>query len=163
MQSSMATLQGRAIDDMVSSRKLLPTKEVTTEQRYTLSVKTADVKGASTDGRVWVTMFGSKDNSGRQQLRQSLTHKRQFERGQEDVFEIYCADIGTLQSVRIEHNSDVILSKPKSSNIYDGWLLESLSVHREITVHEQHPSPSAAHKTYDLFFLRFCVFFKEKS
>eukprot|EP00736_Rhodelphis_marinus_P000918 Rmarinus@m.27357 len=95
---------------------------------YHVKVYTSDVRGAGTDANVHLQLYGSKGDSG---LRKLDNSKNNFERGNVDVFEFTCADVGDLEKVFIGHDNSgfgaawhlqkVIVSVyPKASAAMDG-------------------------------------------
>lgn len=64
---------------------------------YMVSVKTGDVRGAGSDANVFLKIFGTKEDTGDVQLRQSENAWDKFERGRTDLFKIEAADIGKVE------------------------------------------------------------------
>ena len=60
--------------------------------KYNVQVITSDEKGAGTDANVKITMYGSLGDSGQRALEKRW--RDLFERGQSDVFELDCIDLG---------------------------------------------------------------------
>jgi hypothetical protein len=87
---------------------------------WTVTVKTASVKGAGTDSDVFIKLFGVKDQ--KQVVSENLSLESgqdDFERGKTDTFKVQTKDLGELHHVRIGHNGHGIGS---------GWMLEWLEV-----------------------------------
>uniref|UniRef100_A0A8C6JNJ0 Uncharacterized protein n=1 Tax=Melopsittacus undulatus TaxID=13146 RepID=A0A8C6JNJ0_MELUD len=82
---------------------------------YTVKVKTGDKKNAGTDANVFITLYGSKDDTGIVSLKASKTNKNKFERGKVDEFTVESVDIGDLKKIKIGHDN-----KGNST----GWFLE---------------------------------------
>uniref|UniRef100_F7CL93 Lipoxygenase homology PLAT domains 1 n=1 Tax=Ornithorhynchus anatinus TaxID=9258 RepID=F7CL93_ORNAN len=72
---------------------------------YTVSVKTGDKKNAGTDANVFITLFGTEDDTGLTLLKSSKTNKNKFERGKIDVFTVETVDLGELRKIRIGHDN----------------------------------------------------------
>ncbi|MEW5309958.1 MAG: hypothetical protein WDW38_001797 [Sanguina aurantia] len=74
-------------------------------KRYRVQIKTSDIKGAGTDAKVSLTMFGEQDgkplSSGPMPLENSHNN---FERSMTDTFDV-AASIGTLKSILIGHDN----------------------------------------------------------
>ncbi|NXT03591.1 LOXH1 protein, partial [Jacana jacana] len=71
---------------------------------YTIKVYTGDQRGAGTDAKVHIILFGNEDKSEVFQLSQSLEHKDPFERGKVDTFKITTKKLGSLHSIEIGHD-----------------------------------------------------------
>lgn len=72
---------------------------------YTITLQTGDLKGASSDGNVYIEIFGELGSSGRQTL--TASSAQSFERNSTDVFRICCKDLGMLQKICISHDGKV--------------------------------------------------------
>jgi hypothetical protein len=76
---------------------------------YVVKTLTSDIKGAGTDAKVFVTIWGEVGGkevcTGRRELQKSETHRDKFERGHEDVFKVEALDLGTLVRLKIEHDA----------------------------------------------------------
>ena len=66
---------------------------------YVVSVKTGDVRGAGTDSNVFLKIFGTKEDTGTLQLRQSENAWDKFERNRTDQFKLEATDIGKVSTV----------------------------------------------------------------
>ncbi|KAK9824333.1 hypothetical protein WJX72_009517 [[Myrmecia] bisecta] len=82
-------------------RVLVPGGAKVKPRKYTVIVRTSDIRGAQTSAKVFITLFGSEANSGEVQLENS---SHNFERGRSDEFEV-AALIGDLQYIRIGHDN----------------------------------------------------------
>ena len=100
---------------------MLETEALTTT--YNVSVVTSDVRGAGTDARVYIQLFGDRSDSGKVPLETSKTNRNKFERGQTDLFEIKESDVGDIRKIRIGHDGsgpgagwhlkEVVIDAPK--------------------------------------------------
>ncbi|NWI83337.1 LOXH1 protein, partial [Dryoscopus gambensis] len=86
---------------------------------YMVKVKTGDKKNAGTDANVFITLYGSKDDTGIVSLKASKTNKNKFERGKVDEFTVESVDIGDLKKIKIGHDNK------GNSN---GWFLEWVEI-----------------------------------
>ncbi|NWV97363.1 LOXH1 protein, partial [Machaerirhynchus nigripectus] len=86
---------------------------------YTVKVKTGDKKNAGTDANVFITLYGSKDDTGIVGLKASKINKNKFERGKVDEFTVESVDIGDLKKIKIGHDNK------GNSN---GWFLEWVEI-----------------------------------
>uniref|UniRef100_A0A8C0AX22 Lipoxygenase homology domains 1 n=1 Tax=Buteo japonicus TaxID=224669 RepID=A0A8C0AX22_9AVES len=88
---------------------------------YTVKVKTGDKKNAGTDANVFITLYGSKDDTGMASLslKASKINKNKFERGKVDEFTVESVDIGDLKKIKIGHDN-----KGNST----GWFLEWVEI-----------------------------------
>lgn len=66
--------------------------------RYHIQVVTGDVRGAGTDGDVFLSLIGEKGTSGETELANSANN---FERGQVDQFTIQSDDIGQITAAEV--------------------------------------------------------------
>ncbi|XP_035377622.1 lipoxygenase homology domain-containing protein 1-like [Electrophorus electricus] len=85
--------------------------------KYEVIVITGQEKGAGTDARVFITIFGTNGDSGRRRLRQRC--RNLFERGRTDRFLLELLDMGELLRLRVEHDS---------RGPAPGWLLARVEV-----------------------------------
>lgn len=76
--------------------------EVGTEAVYECRVKTSDIRGAGTDAKVYLVLYGT--NSKTDEIHLS-NHTDNFERGQLDVFRLEFPDVGPIHKARIWHNN----------------------------------------------------------
>ncbi|XP_053910565.1 lipoxygenase homology domain-containing protein 1 [Cuculus canorus] len=86
---------------------------------YTVKVKTGDKKNAGTDANVFITLYGSKDDTGIVSLKASKINKNKFERGKVDEFTVESVDLGDLKKIKIGHDNK------GNSN---GWFLEWVEI-----------------------------------
>uniref|UniRef100_A0A8C3PVS5 Lipoxygenase homology domains 1 n=1 Tax=Chrysolophus pictus TaxID=9089 RepID=A0A8C3PVS5_CHRPC len=88
---------------------------------YIVKVKTGDKKNAGTDSNVFITLYGSKDDTGMDplSLKASKLNKNKFERGKIDEFTVESVDIGDLKKIKIGHDN------AGNSN---GWFLEWVEI-----------------------------------
>ncbi|KFP75955.1 Lipoxygenase homology domain-containing protein 1, partial [Acanthisitta chloris] len=86
---------------------------------YTVKVKTGDKKNAGTDANIFITLYGSKDDTGIVSLKASKINKNKFERGKVDEFTVESVDIGDLKKIKIGHDN-----KGNST----GWFLEWVEI-----------------------------------
>ena len=94
----------RGQDDGLTCRELLPgTMDAGANAGYQVKVMTGDVAGAGTDAKVFINVIGSKGPSGEKHLDNS--HKNDFEKGNEDVFDMHCAEIGRPEKINVWHNN----------------------------------------------------------
>ncbi|XP_012940880.1 lipoxygenase homology domain-containing protein 1 [Aplysia californica] len=86
---------------------------------YMVSVKTGDVRGAGTDANVFLKIFGTKEDTGSLQLRQSENAWDKFERGRTDLFKLEATDIGKIKKIKIGHDR---------SKIGSAWFLDEVRI-----------------------------------
>eukprot|EP00955_Chlamydomonas_euryale_P093465 364787-Chlamydomonas_euryale.AAC.3 len=65
---------------------------------FRVTVYTSDVRGAGTDGEVYIAMKGEWGSMGETRLENARSN---FERAKVDVFEIMGSDIGPVQEITI--------------------------------------------------------------
>ncbi|KAK4811323.1 hypothetical protein QYF61_024459 [Mycteria americana] len=82
---------------------------------YTVKVKTGDKKNVGTDANVFITLYGSKDDTGIASLKASKINKNKFERGKVDEFTVESVDIGDLKKIKIGHDNK---DHENTSNIF---------------------------------------------
>ncbi|CAF0768261.1 unnamed protein product, partial [Didymodactylos carnosus] len=96
--------------DRQTIRELLPTDETgdtvsdRNEVEYTVHVFTGDKTGAGTDANVFLTIYGTQDDSGERQLQRS-NNINKFEKKQEDIFSIKAVHLGELIKIIIRHDN----------------------------------------------------------
>ncbi|XP_070566658.1 lipoxygenase homology domain-containing protein 1-like isoform X2 [Ptychodera flava] len=73
--------------------------------KYTINVKTSNVRGAGTDANVFLILFGENGDSGQLELKESQTHKNKFENNQTDVFSYSMLSLGALTKCRVWHDN----------------------------------------------------------
>ncbi|XP_020948242.1 lipoxygenase homology domain-containing protein 1 isoform X1 [Sus scrofa] len=109
-------------DDGQLVRELLPSDSNATLKnfRYHISLKTADVPGASTDSRVYIKLYGDKSDTIKQVLLVSDNNlKDYFERGRVDEFTLETLNIGTINRLVIGHDS---------TGLHASWFLGSVQI-----------------------------------
>ena len=108
----------RGQGDGLTCRELLPgTMDAGANAGYQVKVKTGDLEGAGTDSKVYINIIGSKGPSGEKHL--DNPHKNDFERGNEDVFDVSCAEIGRPEKIRVWHSN---------SGFGAAWYLEKITL-----------------------------------
>ncbi|CAD5121003.1 DgyrCDS9547 [Dimorphilus gyrociliatus] len=103
-------------------KKKLTRRDTLTMIKYTVDVYTGDQSGAGTNANVFLTMYGSKGDSGEQQLTKSETHFDKFERNHCDKFYIENADLGKLFKIFIRHDD---------SGLRSDWFLDRVEINDE--------------------------------
>nr|XP_020861600.1 lipoxygenase homology domain-containing protein 1 isoform X4 [Phascolarctos cinereus] len=86
---------------------------------YQIKVYTGDVKGAGTNGKVHITLFGNRSTSESFLLAQSLEHASPFEMGKADTFQIKTKNLGRLDRIEIMHDG---------KGLTNGWFLKKVKV-----------------------------------
>ncbi|XP_048219316.1 lipoxygenase homology domain-containing protein 1 isoform X2 [Perognathus longimembris pacificus] len=72
---------------------------------FSVTIKTGDKKNAGTDANVFITLFGTQDDTGMTLLKSSKTNSDKFERDSIDIFTVETLDLGDLWRVRIGHDN----------------------------------------------------------
>ncbi|KAM8782294.1 lipoxygenase homology domain-containing protein 1 isoform 1-T1 [Rhynchonycteris naso] len=72
---------------------------------FSVTIKTGDKKNAGTDANVFLTLFGTQDNTGITLLKSSKTNSDKFERDSIDIFTVETLALGDLWKVRIGHDN----------------------------------------------------------
>ena len=73
---------------------------------YKISVKTSDVRGAGTDAKVFIQLFGEAGDTGELELNRSETNKKPFQNNCLDVFTFdNILSLGQLFKIRIWHDN----------------------------------------------------------
>eukprot|EP00899_Mesostigma_viride_P006814 jgi/Mesvir1/16133/Mv08410-RA.4 len=93
-----------SVGDRATTRELRAVREKNEEAssvRYAAVVRTGDLRGAGTDGNVFLTLHGSKEDSAEIKLENAPDN---FSRGKEDRFEFTCANLGKIKSVTLRHD-----------------------------------------------------------
>ncbi|XP_027791474.2 lipoxygenase homology domain-containing protein 1 isoform X3 [Marmota flaviventris] len=72
---------------------------------FSVTVKTGDKKNAGTDANVFITLFGTQDDTGTTLLKSSKTNSDKFERDSIEIFTVETLDLGDLWKVRIGHDN----------------------------------------------------------
>ncbi|ELW69334.1 Lipoxygenase homology domain-containing protein 1 [Tupaia chinensis] len=86
---------------------------------FSVTVKTGDKKNAGTDANVFITLFGTQDNTGITLLKSSKTNSDKFERDSIEIFTVETLDLGDLWKVRIGHDN---------SGKAPGWFVDWIEV-----------------------------------
>uniref|UniRef100_A0A8C9SD10 Lipoxygenase homology PLAT domains 1 n=1 Tax=Scleropages formosus TaxID=113540 RepID=A0A8C9SD10_SCLFO len=87
---------------------------------YHVSVKTGNVRGASSDSKVFIKLYGENNDTSKTVLVVSNNDLRNyFEAGQVDIFTIETSDIGRINRLLIGHNNEGLRS---------GWFLDSVQI-----------------------------------
>jgi hypothetical protein len=85
---------------------------------YEVRTTTSSMRGAGTDAKVHVTIWGRRDEqvltTGLRHLKISSSFRDKFEKGHEDIFKIEAMDLGKLEKLRIEHDASGWKVRPKS-------------------------------------------------
>ncbi|MED6285501.1 hypothetical protein CHARACLAT_029959, partial [Characodon lateralis] len=92
-------------EDEDDSEATLGLEQKAMSTTYTVRIKTGDKKYAGTDANVFMTLFGTKDDTGIITLKASKTHRNKFERGMIDEFTVEAVDLGPLSKLRIGHDN----------------------------------------------------------
>uniref|UniRef100_A0A3Q2QDK8 Lipoxygenase homology PLAT domains 1 n=1 Tax=Fundulus heteroclitus TaxID=8078 RepID=A0A3Q2QDK8_FUNHE len=92
-------------EDEDDSEATLGLEQKAMSTTYTVRIKTGDKKYAGTDANVFMTLFGTKDDTGIITLKASKTHRNKFERGMIDEFTVEAVDLGPLTKLRIGHDN----------------------------------------------------------
>ncbi|XP_004684062.1 PREDICTED: lipoxygenase homology domain-containing protein 1 [Condylura cristata] len=72
---------------------------------FSVTIKTGDKKNAGTDANVFITLFGTKDDTGMTLLKSSKTNSDKFERDSIEIFTVEALGLGDLWKVRIGHDN----------------------------------------------------------
>ncbi|XP_047382696.1 lipoxygenase homology domain-containing protein 1 isoform X3 [Sciurus carolinensis] len=72
---------------------------------FSVTIKTGDKKNAGTDANVFITLFGTQDDTGTTLLKSSKTNSDKFERDSIEIFTVETLDLGDLWKVRIGHDN----------------------------------------------------------
>ncbi|KAF6302998.1 lipoxygenase homology domains 1 [Rhinolophus ferrumequinum] len=86
---------------------------------FSVTVKTGDKKNAGTDAKVFITLFGTEDNTGITFLESSKVNSDMFERDSIEIFTVETLDLGELWKIRIGHDN---------TGKAPGWFLEWVEV-----------------------------------
>ncbi|XP_028335744.1 lipoxygenase homology domain-containing protein 1 [Physeter macrocephalus] len=90
-------------DDNPLDRLALEQKDKSTT--FSVTIKTGDKKNAGTDANVFITLFGTQDDTGMTLLKSSKTNSDKFERDSIEIFTVETLDLGDLWKVRIGHDN----------------------------------------------------------
>ncbi|KAM5222354.1 lipoxygenase homology domain-containing protein 1 isoform 3-T3 [Ctenodactylus gundi] len=72
---------------------------------FSVTIKTGDKKNAGTDANVFITLFGTQDDTGMTLMKSSKTNSDKFERDSIEIFTVETLDLGDLWKVRIGHDN----------------------------------------------------------
>lgn len=89
--------------------------------QYRVIVKTGDQRGAGTDSNVFLTIYGSKGDSGERPLDTSANN---FERAMTDTFLIKAPDLGEIDRIKIRSDG---------SGLGASWFLQQVDVLSSVT------------------------------
>uniref|UniRef100_A0A8C0QYQ0 Lipoxygenase homology PLAT domains 1 n=1 Tax=Canis lupus dingo TaxID=286419 RepID=A0A8C0QYQ0_CANLU len=95
---------------------------------FSVTVKTGDKKNAGTDANVFITLFGTQDNTGMTLLKSSKTNSDKFERDSIEIFTVETLDLGDLWKVRIGHDNTGLVSHSLcpcgflGKNVQETWM-----------------------------------------
>ncbi|XP_055956181.1 lipoxygenase homology domain-containing protein 1 [Patella vulgata] len=117
----------RLLDQNNSKERASTRSKSQSQGKWKVLVKTSDIEDAGTKARVYLTVFGSKDNTDTIPLGDGGVHSTDFDRGNETDFMISVGDIGDVIKIRLEHNNE----GPEPS-----WHLDWLKLTREDTGEE---------------------------
>ncbi|UJR34623.1 hypothetical protein I4U23_027400 [Adineta vaga] len=98
---------------------------------YKITVVTGDKDRSGTDARVFLIIYGDKENSGEHQLVKSETNKNKFEQTETDVFHMHINSLGTLRKIQIRHDN---------SGFGPGWYLFSVEIY-DYNAHQKYYFP----------------------
>lgn len=82
---------------------------------YEITVYTGDKKGAGTNSKVYITLFGQNGKRTEKIQLKNSNNKDPFERNKVDVFRVTGEYVGELTKLRIEHDN---------SGFSPGWFLD---------------------------------------
>jgi lipoxygenase homology domain-containing protein 1 len=86
---------------------------------YHVSTKTGDIRGAGTDARVYMRIYGEKGDTGRVRLKRTKDSSKMFERGQIDEFVVESEDLGKIEKIEIGHDG---------RGVGAGWFLDHVQI-----------------------------------
>uniref|UniRef100_A0A2K5QBQ8 Lipoxygenase homology domain-containing protein 1 n=1 Tax=Cebus imitator TaxID=2715852 RepID=A0A2K5QBQ8_CEBIM len=72
---------------------------------FSVTIKTGIKKNAGTDANVFITLFGTQDDTGMTLLKSSKTNSNKFERDSIEIFTVETLDLGDLWKVRLGHDN----------------------------------------------------------
>uniref|UniRef100_G1RKM4 Lipoxygenase homology domain-containing protein 1 n=1 Tax=Nomascus leucogenys TaxID=61853 RepID=G1RKM4_NOMLE len=72
---------------------------------FSVTIKTGIKKNAGTDANVFITLFGTQDDTGMTLLKSSKTNSDKFERDSIEIFTVETLDLGDLWKVRLGHDN----------------------------------------------------------
>ncbi|KAM6148889.1 lipoxygenase homology domain-containing protein 1 isoform 2-T2 [Erethizon dorsatum] len=86
---------------------------------FSVTIKTGDKKNAGTDANVFITLFGTQDDTGITLMKSSKTNSDKFERDSIEIFTVETLELGDLWKVRIGHDN---------SGKAPGWFVDWVEV-----------------------------------
>ncbi|XP_066480514.1 oxygen-regulated protein 1 [Tiliqua scincoides] len=86
---------------------------------YSVGVHTGSSPGAETKSNVYISIFGSRGDSGKRKLHKSVNNKIKFRCGQTDMFYVKAVSLGVLNKILISHDG----TGPDS-----GWFLQKVNI-----------------------------------
>ncbi|XP_078677295.1 uncharacterized protein LOC144913960 isoform X2 [Branchiostoma floridae x Branchiostoma belcheri] len=121
--------------------------------KYQVGVRTGDLEEAATDSHVYITMYGTRGDTGKRQLVNKLNDHTPFQRGMVDLFEVEAVSLSDLTKIVIGHDGSksdwyldkVIIKESPSSKesfqfICNSWLSKDRGegqLERELPVEKQ--------------------------
>ncbi|CAF1522163.1 unnamed protein product [Adineta ricciae] len=87
---------------------------------YKITVVTGDKDRSGTDAKVFLTIYGDKEDSGEHQLDHSEPNENPFEQTQTDTFYMELISLGKLRKIKIRHDN---------TGWYPGWFLHSVEIY----------------------------------
>ncbi|KAH3831729.1 hypothetical protein DPMN_104999, partial [Dreissena polymorpha] len=72
--------------------------------QYQVEIVTGDHWAASTDANMYITLYGSRGDSGRRLLHNCTNNRVKFQRGQVDIFKFEIVDLDTLSHLTLSHD-----------------------------------------------------------
>uniref|UniRef100_A0A2R8MPB5 Lipoxygenase homology domain-containing protein 1 n=1 Tax=Callithrix jacchus TaxID=9483 RepID=A0A2R8MPB5_CALJA len=94
---------GRGGDNNPLDNLALEQKDKSTT--FSVTIKTGVKKNAGTDANVFITLFGTQDDTGMTLLKSSKTNSNKFERDSIEIFTVETLDLGDLWKVRLGHDN----------------------------------------------------------
>ncbi|NWX89664.1 LOXH1 protein, partial [Nothoprocta pentlandii] len=86
---------------------------------YEVHVYTGSKLGAETDSNVYVSLIGTRGDTGKRKLHRSKNNNVKFQRGQMDIFCIKAVSLGDLEKVLISHDG---------TGPGNGWFLDKIII-----------------------------------
>eukprot|EP00056_Hartaetosiga_gracilis_P011787 m.180988 g.180988 ORF g.180988 m.180988 type:complete len:2129 (+) comp13581_c0_seq3:61-6447(+) len=102
-------------------------KEYEAKVPWEVIVRTSDIRGAGTDAKVFMEVYGRKDDGEVKSDRHEFpTEKRLFETGSHDRFNIELADVGEPFKLRVGHDN---------RGLFAAWHCEGITLINQTTSH----------------------------
>lgn len=100
---------------------------------YEVEVKTGKMKGADTDARVYIEMYGPYDQvtTGELRLVNADTHQKSYTRDGLDLFLVTAKNVGLPNSIKVWHDN---------TGRHPDWFLECIRIRKKDSVSKLHPS-----------------------